>query len=178
MSRVFLVLGFFALLAAGALLLGGAAFLIGKYNLLITLRQKLTGDLREIEFILRAEIDEVRNVLQAAGRQIGDQPMCWLAEAEQLAHRSAAQKLGKDNLLMLTDAVALFEKCMQSFSCAEIAAAGKVMTTGGAAGSVPMRLAGLFNIALEYNRQLAFVGCRLVAWGADFTALKLPEQAA
>ena len=79
---------------------------------------------------------------------------------------------------MLTDAVALFEKCIQNLSSAEIAAAGKVMTTGGAAGSVPMRLAGLLNIALEYNRQLAFVGCRLVALGADFTALKLPEQVA
>lgn len=163
------------LVATGLVLSGCALFLLGKYNLLVTLRQKLTGDIREIDFILRVEIEELRKSPAMGVETRGlTGLMDRLAEAERSAHRSAAQELGKDNLLLLIGAANLVQRCRQKLPVGDALAGSQVMTTGGPVGSVADRLAVLTNLTRQYNAQLNLPSCRLVAWLNGFTGLEIP----
>lgn len=154
---------------------GTALFLIGKYNLLITRRQKLTGDLREIEFILRAEIELIKRSLNTNERNLNFSWTDKLETAEELSHQSAAQKLNENNLELLVKSDAIIKECFHQLSLEKIEVGDPIMTTGGETGSTGERLSRLFVLAREYNKQLTSASGQIIAKFMGFVRLVLPD---
>lgn len=102
----------FALIAsfvvlAGLLVACLLVFAIGKYNHLVTLRNRISTEMLQLDLALRKHSAE----LQALGGCLPTDCISRLARAEEISHRAVSGRLTGENLAMLGEASELTLSC-------------------------------------------------------------------
>jgi hypothetical protein len=96
-------------------------FAIGKFNQLVTSRQRISTEMLQLDLTLRMQ----SAVLQALGSSLSTELVSKLALAEEKSHRAVSGHLSGDNLAMLFQASDLIVYCWESANIIELAAAGR-----------------------------------------------------
>ena len=116
----FFLFGFAAALAI-LIVACSLLFAIGKFNQLVTSRQRIATEMLQLDLTLRKQ----SAALQALGRSLSTDLVSKLALAEEKSHRAVSGHLNGDNLAMLFQASDLVVYCWESANMIELDAAGR-----------------------------------------------------
>jgi len=155
-------------LSASAVLTAGAvAFLIGKFNFLVTLRRQISTEMLQFDFALRKQAAELRTM---GGTFSWSQEGCrksffaTLDQAELLAHRAVAVPLCVANLEGLAAAAGLVASCWSTIA----APADMRRTAAGRLKSNTEIHEKISCLVGHYGRQIRKFPCRWVAGASGF----------
>jgi len=158
-------------LSASAVLTAGAvAFLIGKFNFLVTLRRQISTEMLQFDFTLRKQAVELRTM---GGTFSWSQEGCrksffaTLDQADLLAHRAVAAPLCDANLEGLAAAAGLVASCWK-----EVAASEDMRRTAEARLKSNAEMRGkISGLVSHYGRRVRKFPCRWVASASGFARL-------